>query len=62
MDNADYKVLDFLNIKTIAQFKEDVRAYAIDEYNRKIKECCRIVGSCDFEDLDRIANELKEQE
>lgn len=41
----------------IAEAKEK----AINEYNSKIKEVCKIVGSCDFEDLDRIAKQLKEQ-
>lgn len=39
---------------------EKIRADAIDEYNSKIKEVCKIVGSCDFESLDMLANELKE--
>lgn len=37
------------------------RADAIDKYNEKIKDCCSIVGSCDFADLDRIAKQLKEE-
>lgn len=34
---------------------------SINNYNEKIKECCSVVGCCDFDDLDRIAEELKEQ-
>lgn len=37
------------------------RSDTIDKYNEKIKECCSIVGSCDFSDLDRIAKQLKEE-
>lgn len=46
--------------KAYEQGRVDERAKAIDEYNVKIKECCSVVGNCDFEDLDRIAERLKE--
>lgn len=36
------------------------REDAIDEFKFKIKECCSMIGSCDFDDLNRIARQLKE--
>ena len=44
----------------ITEHDKKVRADAIEEYKNKIKENCHVFGNCDFEDLDYIANELKE--
>lgn len=55
-DKCDY----FVSVEeAYTNGKADGTAKAIDEYNAKIKECCNIVGSCDFEDLDKIAEQLK---
>lgn len=35
------------------------RKDGIDEYNAQIKQHCSIVGSCDFEDLDKLAERIK---
>lgn len=40
---------------------DDIKAEAFDEFKNEIKKCCSIVGNCDFDDLDRIAKQLKEQ-
>lgn len=42
--------------------RADERAKTIEEFKSKIKECCSIVGTCDFEDLDRISERLKGEE
>lgn len=50
---------DCTSLEDLAEHDKKVRAEAIDEYNAKIKECCNIIGSCDFEDLDKIARAVK---
>lgn len=45
----------------IEQARREGWEAAIDEYKAKIKECCQYVGSCDYEDLDIIAEKLKEK-
>lgn len=32
---------------------------ALDDFEIKIKECCSMVGSCDFEDMVKIKEQLK---
>lgn len=32
---------------------------ALEDFDAKIKECCSIVGSCDFEDMEKIKEQLK---
>lgn len=32
---------------------------ALEDFEVKIKECCSIVGSCDYEDMERIKEQLK---
>lgn len=32
---------------------------ALEDFEAKIKECCSIVGSCDFEDMSSIKEQLK---
>lgn len=32
---------------------------ALNDFEAKIKECCSIVGSCDFEDMESIKEQLK---
>lgn len=43
------------------QIRADERAKTTECFKLKIKECCAIAGTCDFEDLDIIAEQLKEQ-
>lgn len=32
---------------------------ALEDFEMKIKECCSIVGSCDFEDMAKIKEQLR---
>lgn len=32
---------------------------ALEDFEVKIKECCSIAGSCDYEDIERIKEQLK---
>lgn len=39
----------------------EIKSYnqALEDFEVKIKECCSIVGSCDYEDMERIKEQLK---
>ena len=52
---------DCKTFEDLEEHDKQVRADAIEEYKNKIKENCHVFGNCDFEDLDFIANELKEK-
>lgn len=54
------------DLKCMAFSKNDIsrienKAYnqALEDFEAKIKECCSIVGSCDYEDMERIKEQLK---
>lgn len=54
---------DFINLEKVNEYVticENI-AYnkALEDFENKIKECCAIAGSCDFEDMVAIKEQLK---
>lgn len=45
--------------KVLKKHFNDGYNQALDDYEMKIKECCSIVGCCDFEDMSIIKEQLK---
>lgn len=45
----------------IHMFEIEIYNKALDDFETKIKECCSIAGSCDFEDMAKIKEQLMKQ-
>ena len=49
------------NIPNFDDFPKYANIYnqALEDFESKIKECCSISGSCNYEDIERIKDQIK---